>query len=262
MLAVRGPHQVADIGVVVLGGLDGRSGRGFIKINLVLTGGIADVSDVFPVGTPGSRPLVGTGSLGDIPGDALAHRNVEDLSAGDHSSPLAVRRDAESTAGDLLQLGTGVNHVGSQGDVDLLGLLRGRIQLVQETALLEDHYLSVGAGELDVEVREIRDLRRGLRGSVVHEYVHVHVAVGCEVYLVSDPHREDILGGVVSNLLHALSVIDPDLVGHSAPVVFPGTELPHYAVVSQLLPVGGITAETTFGKGKLLRHAAVDRYLP
>ena len=262
MLAVRSPHQVADVGVVVLGSLDSGSGSGLIEIDLVLSGLVTDVGDILSVRTPGCSPLVGTGGLGDIPCDTLANRNVENLSTCGHSSPLSIRRDTESTAGDFLKLGTGIDHVGSQGDVDLLSLLRRRIEFIEETSLLEDDELAVGAGELDVEIREVGDLRGSLRGSVVHEYVHVHVAVGHEIDLIADPHREDILCSIVSDLLDALSVIDPNLVGHTATVVFPCTELPHDTVVSQFLPIGGETAESTLGKGNLLGHSTLYRNLP
>ena len=106
MLAVRSPHQVADVGVVALCSLDSSFRRGFVKINLVLSGDIADVGDVLAVRTPCRSPFVCSGSLGDVPGDSLAHRHVEDLTTGRHGCPLSVRRDAESTALHLLQFGT------------------------------------------------------------------------------------------------------------------------------------------------------------
>ena len=262
MLTVRCPHQVADVGVITLGGLDGGLGSCLIEIDLVLTGLVADVGDVLTVGAPSCSPLVGSRSLGDVPCDSLAHRNVEDLTTGGDSGSLAISRDAESPSGDLLQFRTGIDKVGGEGDVDLLSLLGGRIEFIEEATLLEHHQLTVGAGELDIEVIEVRHLRRNLCLGVVHEYIHVHVTVGSEIDLIADPHGEDVLGGIVGDFLNALAIVDPDLVSHASTIVLPCPELPHHAVVSQLLPIGRIAAEATFRKRKFLRHTAVDRHFP
>ena len=271
MLAVRGPHQVADVGVVTLRGLDRGLGGGVVEIDLVLSGDIADVGDPLAVRAPGSAALVGSGGVGDIPCDTLAHRDVEDLAADCRDSPLAVRGNADAataakaasaTALHLLVFGTGIDEVGDEGDVDLLGLLRGGIELVEVATLLEDHQLAVGAGELHVEVIERGNLGRGLCLGVIDKDVHRHVAVRGEIDLIADPHREYVLSGVVGDLLDGLPVIDPDLVGHTSAVVLPGAELPHHTVVSQFCPVGGIAAETSLGKRQLLGHAALDGDLP
>ena len=146
--------------------------------------------------------------------------------------------------------------------MDLLGLLGRGIELVEEASLFEDDQLSVGAGELHVEVVELGDLRSGLGLRVIDEDVHGHVTVGGEVDLVSHPHGEYVLGDVVGDFLDLLPVIDPDLVGHSATIVFPCTELPHDPVVGEFPAVRGITAETSFRKRDFLRHPALYGDLP
>ena len=262
MLGIRSPEQVADIGVVILCGLDcGSSGR-IIKIDLVLTGNIADVGDILAVRAPCGAPLIGPGGLGDIPGDSLSNGDVEDFTTSGNSGPLAIRRDTETTSGYLLQLRTGVDQVRSKSDVDLLSLLGGGIELVEETSLLKHDQLAVGAGELHIVILKVGDLGGGLGLGVVDKDIHCHIPVRNKEDLVAYPHREDILSGVVGDLLDLLAIIDPDLVGHTATIVFPCAELPHHAVVSQLLAIGRIAAETTLRKRKLLRHTTVDRHFP
>ena len=95
MLGIRSPEQVADISVVILCGLDcGSSGR-IIKIDLVLTGNIADVGDILAVRAPCGAPLIGPRGLGDIPGDSLSNGDVEDFTTSGNSRPLAIRRDTK-----------------------------------------------------------------------------------------------------------------------------------------------------------------------
>ena len=85
--------------------------------------------------------------------------------------------------------------------------------------------------------------------------VQVHpvlVAVGEEVDLVvRSPHRDDVLGWVIGQVLGllGLEVVDPDVVGHAAAVALPGAELAEDAVVGQLLAVGRERAKPPRGSG-------------
>ena len=64
---------------------------------------------------------------------------------------------------------------------------------------------------------------------------------------------------VVGHVFHLLGsrVIHPDVVGHTALVVFPGAELAHHAVVGHLFAVGRVAAEATLGKRNGLRESSL-----
>ena len=102
------------------------------------------------------------------------------------------------------------------------------------------HYgLPVGTGELDIVVGVVCNLGDLAAGGIYAEEVHRHVPVRGEIDLLSDPHREYVLRIVLHYPLHLLrlGVICPYVVGHSAAIVFPGTELAHHPVVGQGLAV-------------------------
>ena len=84
--------------------------------------------------------------------------------------------------------------------MNLFTLLGLRIQLEKEAAFLIDDPFPVGRREPDVVVLPVGHLGYGLGVGVVHEQVHDHVPVRCEIDLVPDPHREDVLRIVVCNL--------------------------------------------------------------
>ena len=131
-------------------------------------------------------------------------------------------------------------------------------------SLFEHDGLAVGAGELDVEVREFGDLFRLAGLGVVDKEVHSHVTVGNEEDFVADPHGEDVLGVVFGDIGDALlgRIPDPDVVCHAAAVVLPGAEFTHHAVVGQPLAVGRPAAEAPFREGNLFGHAALGGYGP
>ena len=99
-----------------------------------------------------------------------------------------------------------------------------------------------------------------LGGAVIAEEVHRAVAVGAEIHLVADPHREDVLRIVVGDVLDflRLEVVNPHIVSHAAAIVFPSAELTHHTVVGNLLTVRRIRNPSTFRQGQLLGQAAID----
>ena len=260
-LRIRGPGEAADVGVVRLCQLGGRAGGGVIEVNLRFAGAVGDVGDVLAVRAVGGAALVRAGGVGDVAGHAGGHGDAEDLAAGGHGHAVAERGDA--AGGDEVRdaevLAAGVDALRVEADVDFLAALRRRVELVQVAGVLEDDQFAVRGGELDVIFPEIGDLgsRAGLR--VVDEDVHPVVAVGDEVDLVADPHRHDVLGGIVGDVGDRLAVVDPDVVGLAALVVLPGAELAHRAVVGEFLPVGGVAAEAAFRERDDRAHAAGRR---
>ena len=265
MLAVGHPLEAADVGVVAAGELLCFAALlHVVEIDFGLAGSVAYPGDILAVGAPVGTAVIGTGAAGDVAGDAGCHRNVEHFTAGGYRHPAPVGRDGviPGVFVQLLLLRSGVLQVGGEGDVHLLGLFRGGIELVDVSAVLEDDVLAVCAGELDVEVLEIRDLGGRAALGVIHEEVHAHVPVGREEHLVAYPHREDVLGVVGGDVPDALAVVDPHVVGHAAAIVLPGAEFAHDAVVCKFLSVSGIAAPAALRKGNLHGHRAVGRHFP
>ena len=171
--AVRTPLEVTDVGVVVLGDPDRLSAGGdIVEIDLSLSGSVTNERDVLAVRTPVGAALVRAGGLGDVPRDSLSDRHIEDLSAGCDGHSLAIWGKAERRAphlADIHPLGTGIDKVGAEGDVDLLHGFRGRIQLVEVATFLEHNESAVRARELHVIVIEGCHLGRGFGLRVVNE---------------------------------------------------------------------------------------------
>ena len=89
------------------------------------------------------------------------------------------------------------------------------------------------------------------------------VAVGEEIDLVANPHREDVLRLVVGDVLHLLGcgIIHPDVVRHTTLVVFPRTELTHHTVIGKLFAIRRIATEATLRQRNRLRESTlfIDR---
>ena len=267
VLAVGAPLQGTDIGIGPLRDLDRVAAvYGVIQVDLRLARGIADPGDPFSVRAPVGAAVVGTGRTADVAGDTLLHGNVEDFTPGGHDHARTVRREAHPRplSCHIYPLGTTVDVVRCQRDGNLDGLAVLRVQPVQPSTILEDDGLAVRGRELDIVVLEVRHLLGLLRLRIVHEQVHDHVPVRGEEDLIADPHGEDVLCVVVRDIFHlsGLGVIDPHVIRHAAPVVLPGAEFTHHAVVSQFLPVRGIGAETAFREGNLHRHPAFRTHGP
>ena len=230
-------------------------------IDLILTVFVGEVGDVLAVGRPAAFTLVGAGGLGHV-----AHRTVlggegEEVAAGDDQHALAVGRKVvgEHLVGHILVFGTAINVVVSEIDGHFLALAGLDVVLVDVAAVFEDHVVLRVGGELAVVFREVGDLADLLGLGVEDEEVHGPVAVGEEVDLIADPHREDVLGVAVGDRvdLGGAHAVDPDVVGLAAAVVFPGAEFAEHPVHGQILAVGGIAAEAAFGGRDLLGGAAV-----
>ena len=149
--------------------------------------------------------------------------------------------------------------VGGESDVDFARLACGGVEGIDVAAFLKHDGVAVGRGELDVEVGEVGHFLGFACEGVVGEEIHGHIAVGDEENLVADPHRGDVLGGIGGDVGHGAfcGVVDPDVVGHSATIIFPGAEFAHHAVVGHALSVGRERAEASFGQRYAGGHGAV-----
>ena len=254
MLAVRSPAQGADVGVVFLGELLGGAGLYIIEVKLGFSGGISNPGYPFAVRAPLGVTVVGVRAAGEVTGNALAHRHVEYFSAGADNHAGAIGGCAgvvNVTAVQFAALGAAVDGVGGQFYANLAVISGGGVQLVQPAAVFKHDGLAVGGRELYVIFLEVGNLAGGAGAGVIGEQVHHHISVAGEENLVSYPHGEDILGGVVGNVGHllGLGIVNPDVIGHAAAVVFPGAEFTHHAVVGHLFAVRAPGKPAAFRQG-------------
>ena len=151
----------------------------------------------------------------------------------------------------MFLFGTGIHIFAIQRNVNLLRLAAFRIEFVKVTAMLIDNHLSIRTGELHIIVRVIGHLFGFSGFGVVHKQVHGHIPIRSEKDLVANPHREDILSHVVR---FGRRIVDPDIVGHTATIIFPIAEFAECPVICQLFAIGRVRAETSFGQRQHLRH--------
>ena len=148
------------------------AGGDIVEIDLGLPCSVTYEGDVLSVRTPVGAALVRARGLGDVPRDSLSDRHIEDLSAGCDGHSLAIWGKAERRAAflaDIHPFGTGIDKVGAKGDVDPLGRLCGRIQLIEVASFLEHNESAVRARELHIVVVERCHLGRGFGLRVVNE---------------------------------------------------------------------------------------------
>ena len=203
--------------------------------------------------------------VGEVSRVSVLGGDGEDLAAGAEEGPLAVGGDfvVRDARGDVGDPAPGRNLVVLDENRNAFRFLRGQIEAVDESAVLEDDRRRAERRELDVEIGEARQGPRFFGLHVVSIEIHplVLVAVGEEVNRLSAPHREDIPSLVGRDVfgLFRLEIINPDVVGHPAPVPLPGPEFAEDAVVGQLRVVRGKGTEASARQGKRDGGAALGR---
>ena len=83
----------------------------------------------------------------------------------------------------------------------------------------------------------MRELLCLLRCRIDNEEVHPAVAIRNEIdFVIRSPHRADVLRGIVGQVFGraGFEIINPNVVGHAAAVMFPCAEFPEYAVERHL----------------------------
>ena len=196
----------------------------------------------------------------DILRYAFLYRQVEYFATGSHHNPFAVRRDTgfSQILRTVFYLTTRINIIRRQLDLYLFRLLGSRIHFIKITSIFKNDRIAVCARELHIVFREISHFS-GLFGlCVVDKEIHRTVTIREEEYLISDPHRDNILCDIVRNVFYRFlfRIIDPDIIGHTALIIFPGTEFTHHAVIGQLFSVRRIATETAFRQRDHFRKAA------
>ena len=90
--------------------------------------------------------------------------------------------------------------------------------------------------------------------------IHPAIAVGEKIdAVVRSPHWANILCGIVGQVfrLAGLEIVNPDVVRHSAAIMFPSAELPEDAVVRHLRIIGRERNESATRHRHLLRQLGV-----
>ena len=201
---------------------------------------------------------------GQVLRHALLHGDIEHLAPGGYHHALALRGEAgrRDILSAVLYLRAGIDIIGRERDAHLLRFFHGSVHLINIATVLEHDLITKATGELHVVFGEVGHLACLARLRVVDEYVHRVIPVGEEEDLIADPHGEDVLRLVVRHVRHALllRVVDPDVVRHTAFVIFPRTELAHHPVVRQSLAVRGVATEAALGQGNGLGKPALFVY--
>ena len=93
--AVRTPHQLADVGVVVFSQLDRFSAFGGLQPDFSFSGPVADIGDVFSVRAPNCIALVGPRSTSNVAGYSFICRNIKHFAASSYRYPVSVGRKTD-----------------------------------------------------------------------------------------------------------------------------------------------------------------------
>ena len=183
-------------------------------------------------------------------------RNVKHLATGTDGKTAAIGGQAATgqVVLDLALLLAGKVVLAVKIDGNLLATLCCGVKHIEVTTVLKHNLAAATVGELHVIFGEVGHLLGSTSAGVIDKDVHAVVAVAHVVDFVANPHGINVLGNIIGDVGHrlGLGVINPDVVGHPALVVFPCAELAEHAVVSQLGSISIIAAETAFGQWQLL----------
>ena len=260
------PLKVAYVGVVVAGELHGLAALRRTHPQFCLASGIADVGDILPVGTPLGFALVHAGGAGEVARHALLHGHVKHLATRAHHHAVAIGR--QMAGGDevfhMAQLIARRTVLAVQFHVHLVILFAVGVEHIEVAAVFKHDFAASARRKFHIVVGELRHFARYAAHGVVHKDVHGLVAVAHEIDFIAHPHGVDVLSHVVGHVFHraVAGVVNPDVVGHAALVVFPCAEFAEHTVVGHAFAVGSKTAESAFGQRQLLRHAAVAGRAP
>lgn len=239
--------------------------QGVDDVDLLLAGAVRDVGDLPAVGRPAGPLVVSSGGAGEVAGDPLLDRRVEEVAAGREDRALSLGRE-----GDVLDLvggrelgRPGVEAVAGDVDGEVTRLPGAGVEDVQLAVhLIGDLPLRVGAGPADVPLRALGELGCGTAGEVVGVEVERAGAVRGEVDLVADPHRIAFGARGVGDLLRRLGceIEDPEILRPTSLVALPGAEVAGEGGVGDLLAVRREIGAAAPGHGERLAETAGDRH--
>ena len=141
------------------------------------------------------------------------------------------------------------------------GLACGKIVAPDVSRLLEYYRVFADGRKLDVEIGEVRELLCLFCRKIDNEQVHAVVAVGEEInFVIRCPHWADVLRGIVRQIFGGacLEIVNPNVVRHSAAIMFPCPELPEHSVVSHLRVVRRKRNESAARHRQLLRQFRIE----
>ncbi len=117
--------------------------------------------------------------------------------------------------------------------------------------------------EFDVVFGVICQFCSLLSFQVIHKQIHRTVSVREKVDLISCPHGENILVVVVGDVdgFLCFEIIDPHVVGHTAFVVLPCSELTEHAIKGHFFAIRRIRTPASRGERKLFRQSSFFRHL-
>ncbi len=108
----------------------------------------------------------------------------------------------------------------------------GKIKYRKVSCVFENDAIVAKGRKFDVVIGIIGQFTCCTRFCVIDKEIHGAVAVGAEINIVAMPHRENILIVVISDVCNffGIEIINPDIISHTAFVIFPGAEFAENAV--------------------------------
>ena len=236
--------------------------RGFHH-EVVLAGGVAEVSHRFPVGRPRGVPLGRARGAGELPDRAVLVGHRVHVAPRLEEGALAGRRQVHvlNLVAHLHRPRLYRRPVADHVHVHRLEILRRQVHPVQFAPGLKDEVRRPDGGKVHVEVRKVGHLPllAGLQVVGPDVVALVGASVREEVERVAVPHRHLVVGRMVGDAGGRLlvEVEQPDVRRHAAAVPFPGAEEARLRREGEGVPGCRERPELAVLDRKLLRQAAV-----
>src|SRR5690554_2082928 len=229
-LSIRTPTEVEFVGV----GTTGELAEQFFTKNIadpyfVFAAFIAEPGYFAAIGTPGGVALVNTGAAAEVVGDAFFGRHGKYFATGRKEGALTLggEVDAGDALGGIYALAACKVLVVMNLHGHFLYLAALGLEGVNPTAFFKHNVTLIVRGKFDVVILKVGHFL-GLPGlGIVHKEIHGTVAVRNKENFVAYPHGHQVLSRMLGNAhsLFGLKVVHPNVVGHAALVVLPGTKL-------------------------------------
>ena len=127
--------------------------------------------------------------------------------------------------------------------------------------MFEDNRIFADGWKLDVEILKGGQLFQFFAREINRKKIHSAIAIGGEIdAIIRSPHRADILRRIIGEILGRarLEIVDPNVICHSAAVMFPGPELAEDPVKRHFRIVRGKGDEPSARDGELLRQFCIE----
>jgi hypothetical protein len=106
------------------------------------------------------------------------------------------------------------------------GLFSLGIEFIYIPSILEDNRFFTHEGGFNVIVFKMGQLGVLFGVHIIFKQVHPPVAIRKEIYIVSVPHGDDVLGFVIDDGsgFVGVEIMNPDVISHTTPVMLPVSE--------------------------------------